>query len=316
MLKVRPEYYKTFRCIADKCRHNCCIGWEIEIDQSTDTYYKCIAKEESPLRERLINSIDRTSDTSCFITDKDKRCPFLNSRNLCDIYTELGEEHLCTICKEHPRFHNELPDRVESGLGMCCEEAARLILTKPDPVNFIYEGDSDYEDEIVDLRDGIIAILQNRSKNFEERIEDMLKLADITLPDFSLSEYIDIFLSLERLDSKWTDELNSLKEFCNANDITVFSFSDKENDVMYEQLCVYLVYRHLANSPDLYEASLRAAFTALSYKLLRSLFAMHAENAKAPTELFIELCRMYSCEIEYSDENLYILLDVTEQSTL
>ena len=25
-----PSYYKDFKCIADKCRHSCCIGWEID----------------------------------------------------------------------------------------------------------------------------------------------------------------------------------------------------------------------------------------------------------------------------------------------
>lgn len=314
MLKVRPDYYKDFFCIADKCRHNCCIGWAIEIDEETDTYYKCIENKDSPLSQRLKNSIDRSTDISCFITDSKKRCPFLNAQNLCDIIIEAGEEHICTICKEHPRFHNELPQRVESGLGMCCEEAARIILTIESPVTLIYEGTKECEDEIVDLRDEIIAILQNRSKCFEERIKDMLRLTEISLPEYTLSQYADIFLSLERLDDKWTQELNSLKEFCKTNSATAFSFSDTENDVMYEQLCVYLTYRHLANAPDLYEASLRSAFTALSYKLLRSLFVMHAESADSSTELFIELCRMYSCEIEYSDENLYILLDIIDES--
>ena len=27
-----PDYYPLFRCIADRCRHNCCIGWEIDVD--------------------------------------------------------------------------------------------------------------------------------------------------------------------------------------------------------------------------------------------------------------------------------------------
>ena len=29
---IAPNYYPAFRCIADKCRHSCCIGWEIDID--------------------------------------------------------------------------------------------------------------------------------------------------------------------------------------------------------------------------------------------------------------------------------------------
>lgn len=310
MLRVYPDYYKDFCCIADKCRHNCCIGWEIEIDDNTDTYYKCIAKNQSSLSERLISSIDRSGDTACFITDKNKRCPFLSSQNLCDIITELGEEHLCTICREHPRFHNELPHRVESGLGMCCEEAARIILTSSEPVQLVYEGDADSEDEIVALRDEIITILQNRDKRINERITDMLKICDISLPDKDISSYLDLFLSLERLDPKWTAELNSLKEF--YGNIPVSDFTSPDSEVMYEQFCVYLVYRHLANAPDLYEAALRASFTALSCMLLRSLYTMHAAKGNPTEELFIDLCRMYSSEIEYSDENLYILLNELE----
>ena len=34
-----PDYYKDFKCIADKCKHNCCIGWEIDIDDDTLEYY-------------------------------------------------------------------------------------------------------------------------------------------------------------------------------------------------------------------------------------------------------------------------------------
>lgn len=312
MLTVYPDYYKDFRCIADKCKHNCCIGWEIEIDEETDAHYKCIAKTQSPLGERLKNSIDRSGDTPCFITDKNKRCPFLNSQNLCDIITTLGEEHLCTICTEHPRFHNELPDRTESGLGMCCEEAARIILTKSEPVSLVYEGEKEFEDEIVDLRDEIITLLQNRSKTMDERITDMLTLCNISLPYTDISSYTDLFISLERLDPKWTEELNSLKEYCKNNLPTDSVSCSKENESMYEQFCVYLVYRHLANAPDLYEAALRASFAALSFMLLKSLYTMHTETSETSKELFIDLCRMYSSEIEYSDENLYILLDNLE----
>ena len=32
-----PSYYKNFRCIADKCPDNCCRGWEIDIDEDTET---------------------------------------------------------------------------------------------------------------------------------------------------------------------------------------------------------------------------------------------------------------------------------------
>ena len=52
---------------------------------------------------------------------------FLNQKNLCDIYIELGEDALCEICTQHPRFHNEYGNIRQTGLGMACEEATRLM---------------------------------------------------------------------------------------------------------------------------------------------------------------------------------------------
>ena len=35
-----PKYYGSFKCIADKCEHSCCIGWEIDIDDTTLKKYR------------------------------------------------------------------------------------------------------------------------------------------------------------------------------------------------------------------------------------------------------------------------------------
>ena len=32
--------FKNFKCIADKCKNNCCIGWEIGIDSETEKFYR------------------------------------------------------------------------------------------------------------------------------------------------------------------------------------------------------------------------------------------------------------------------------------
>ena len=33
MKRYAPAYYPRFACLADRCRHSCCIGWEIEVDE-------------------------------------------------------------------------------------------------------------------------------------------------------------------------------------------------------------------------------------------------------------------------------------------
>lgn len=308
MKRVYPDYYKDFRCIADKCKHNCCIGWEIDIDPATDEFYKT---SKCNLSERFITDISREGDTPHFILKENERCPFLNDKNLCDIITEIGEEHLCTICREHPRFHNELPQRVESGLGMCCEEAARLILSAKECVNFISEGDTEDEDEIIALRDKAIGILQNREKTLGERCRELLSSVNYTLPFTDIDIWAEVFLSLERLDESWGKLLEDLKNSLPSQDeINAFLEFMSERTAEYEQLGVYLLYRHTANAPDLFEASLRIAFSVLSIMLMVNIGTyIYRKDKKFTLSDQIELCRMFSCEVEYSDENLYILYD-------
>ena len=45
MKQIYPNYYDHFTCIADKCKHNCCIGWEIDIDDDTMDIYDSIGGE-------------------------------------------------------------------------------------------------------------------------------------------------------------------------------------------------------------------------------------------------------------------------------
>lgn len=119
-----PDYYDRFRCIASRCTDNCCIGWEIGIDPAALADYQ---SQPGAFGDRLRAAI-RPGDPPFFALTKSGRCPFLNEENLCDIYRQLGENHLCAICDQHPRFHNWFGAEKESGLGLSCEEAARLIL--------------------------------------------------------------------------------------------------------------------------------------------------------------------------------------------
>lgn len=124
-----PDYYDRFRCIASRCTDNCCIGWEIGIDPAALADYQ---SQPGAFGDRLRAAI-QPGDPPFFALTKSGRCPFLNEENLCDIYRQLGESHLCAICDQHPRFHNWFGAEKESGLGLSCEEAARLILFPAPP---------------------------------------------------------------------------------------------------------------------------------------------------------------------------------------
>lgn len=87
MKLIAPEYYTKFHCIADKCRHSCCVGWEIEIDPDKLVYYRSI---EGEFGARLQKGIAEADDAAQFILDDEERCPFLNRTGLCDMITALG----------------------------------------------------------------------------------------------------------------------------------------------------------------------------------------------------------------------------------
>lgn len=292
MKTIAPNYYGEFKCIADKCKHSCCIGWEIDIDEKSCEYYR---NADGEIGDRLRKNIEYDAQIPHFKTGSDGRCPFLNGRNLCDIFTELGEDKLCEICTDHPRFRNFFDDRTEIGLGLCCEAAGELILNQKEKVTIECGGD-----EFSLFRQSLFDVLQNRDKTIEERIDEMLELCDIKLPDISYERWYRVYLSMERLDDAWELELEKLKT---AVDIPI----DEKWEIAFEQLAIYFLYRHLPGGLDDGRIAERAAFAALGVHIIKGIFT------GASMDELVEIARMYSSEIEYCEDNMECLLGLLEQ---
>lgn len=295
MKLIAPDYYTKFKCIAGLCKHNCCIGWEIDIDESTLEYYKAI---DGDFGKKLKENIE-FGEIPCFKLGEHERCPFLNKNNLCDIILNLGEGALCQICSDHPRFRNFYNDRTEIGLGLCCEAAAKLILENKEKVRLVeIENDGEFiksaDNAFLALRDNLFDSLQNRTLSIDERIKEILCKHNIHLPDRSLSQWAEFYSTLERLDDAWTDKLNLLK--------TADAGNGSVSDTVLEQLLVYFIYRHLAEG--MYDGRIkeRIAFSILSVHIIRALCAICNEPVT-------EIARMYSSEIEYSEENIESILN-------
>lgn len=296
-----PNYYKTFKCIADKCRHSCCVGWEIDIDNETYELYKNL---NSDFGYKLKRAISIENGIPHFILDNNERCPFLNENNLCDIITELGENAFCQICDDHPRFRNFFSHRIEIGLGLCCEESARIVLTQDGNTTLEAIECSDFDSptseeiEFLTFREKIFNILQDRNKSINIRVCDMLEFANVKLSSKSFDEWSDIYLNLEQLNPEWTEKLNTLKYTQKS-----LLFEGDTCDIAFEKLLIYFVYRHLADG--LFDNTIkeRVAFSVHALYMIMALC-----NGDYTVEKIIETSRMYSSEIEYSDENMTVLL--------
>ena len=55
MKHLAPAYYGAFTCLADRCRDNCCIGWEVDIDDESLEVYNSVGGEFGDRLRRYMN---------------------------------------------------------------------------------------------------------------------------------------------------------------------------------------------------------------------------------------------------------------------
>ena len=211
-----PDYYPSFRCVASKCAHTCCAGWEIDIDEKSLARYDQLPGDFGAWVRRGISR----EGTPHFILAEGERCPLLNGDNLCALILHEGDGALCQICADHPRFRNYFSCRVEMGLGLVCEEAARLILSWPRPLRLIPlnggEPEAPTEDEryLFDLRQRWLSSI--REEGPRARLLETLILRHLpdALYDGRLEARIDfIRRAFNHIAGGWTDgELSTLVE--------------------------------------------------------------------------------------------------------
>ena len=281
-----PSYYKDFECIADKCTHSCCIGWEIDIDEETLEKYKTIKNGYGVV---IVNSIS-FEDTPHFKLCENDRCPHLDKKGLCKIILNYGKDHLCQICSEHPRFYN-YTSVAEVGIGMSCEESARIILTSKDYHEITEIGQVDTEPFDIDfdghtLRQEIYQILKNETQDYEKRLDEIYSKYKIDKK--SDSQYNEILDSLEYLDieSKMLFQGYSSKK------------RPKGKEKYQERLLAYFIYRHCTEATDNEDFCQKLSFCLFCERLFASLIYDISD-----LEEIVNIARIISTEIEYSEEN-------------
>ena len=294
-----PAYYKRFACIADRCRHSCCVGWEIDIDDDTMQIYSAMTQEYG---NTIRGSID-TTDTPHFRLATDERCPHLNERGLCKIILSCGEQYLCDICREHPRFYNDSPLGREVGLGMACEEACRLILDSDDYADMTeietLDGEVDADSfDAVTHRDRIYTLLSDESVPYIEKLRAIYGAYDVSPSVMT--------------DEKWQAKLTSLEYLHEEHKPLLAAYSSnlatsKQAEKPLERALAYFIYRHCTEVWDEDDLRARLGFCLFCERLLASM--IQTTNATTTAEM-VELARILSEELEYSEDNTRALTSV------
>ncbi len=340
MKLIMPEYCQEFRCIADKCRDSCCIGWEIDIDEQTASYYDTVG---GAFGEKLKKNISDSVPES-FVLDENERCPFLNEKNLCEIIINLGEDKLCHICSEHPRYYEWFDGVAEGGIGLCCEEAARIILSQENNCSF-YEREmpnetaDEYDYELYDClfsaRKKIMSCLADKSYPLNQRLAGILMYAerlqaitdngDYSVPEIDIPRkksdndgdilpVLQFMLTLEPIDEKWIPYLND----CISKNETIrqsgIGFAEDNPDIenRLRNIAEYFLWRYFLKGVFDGEFLSRVKFMAVSVAVIGYLFVCEwLERGVLSLDDCAIIAKDYSKEMEYCEENIEAFLDAS-----
>lgn len=302
---VKPTFFDFFKCKADKCTDSCCVGWEIDVD---DISYKKYCNVKGEFGDELRKSISFDGNCYSFNLDEKERCPFLNENNLCRIYMNLGEDSLCDICAEHPRFYNYVGDSEEVGFGLCCEKTCELLFDDSYNLEFSYEGKADDETtEFLEMRNKCFEIISSVTGNIFDKMKNVLSYVaeyenrynDI---DFYNNEMINkivsAFVETEPINDEWTEYVNLLNGSLKTLQLNTV------NNKNYDKLFMYIIYRHLQNAFYDGEYYSWAVFCCVNVVFVYLSDCMSDSNLN---KNIIENVKRWSKQIEYSTENIEII---------
>ncbi|MDE6766830.1 MAG: flagellin lysine-N-methylase, partial [Eubacterium sp.] len=224
MILKTPSFYKDFKCIAGACPDSCCQGWEVDADFDSLDYYKTLTGD---IRERIDSVLDKDEfgNTIFRLADK-KRCPFLNSENLCDMHIAIGGEHTPYTCRMFPRFINDFGGTREMGVSFSCPVASDMMFDLTEPMSFVSElNDMPPQLNEIDAqtyfylskaREKAFSIVQDRTLPMNQRLLHLLDYGVEIQKDLEEYEqgsddiaFFDVFRNPELINPQWLDKVDN-----------------------------------------------------------------------------------------------------------
>ena len=308
-----PYYYRDFRCIADRCPDTCCAGWDVNFDPADAEYYRGIGGSIGD-RLRAHLAVDEDGD-NIFTLTENRRCPFLNEKNLCDLYIALGEDSLCPTCTLFPRFYDDFGTFREMGLGFGCPEAARIMLSQEKPLTLTEYGFSDDENFEID-EDTLKILLEARKcffgiladgQHFKEQAKEILEKAkkiQLMLNGEADTENKADFEDVTGLMSEmeYIDESRKALYLSLQQNLYSRIFEEYADD--FRRLAEYYIFRYVLKA--VYDYDL---LTKIKYGFFACAVTARAYAKKKVLTLEdrVKIMCGFSKEVEYSDVNTELL---------
>ena len=283
MLSIFPKFYKNFLCKADKCKHSCCKGWEIDIDEETAGKYLAMTVE---LGAEIRQNIGKNEDSYFFKLTEDERCPFLQKNGLCKIILNIGEENICEICTMHPRFFTMLDDVELCGVGLSCEKTCELLLGDEKDLVFYIE-DTEEEVSFSEVLSVIGLNLPNEMQEFS-----------LAVNAENINKVLEIMAKTEPIDENWSKELSIMQDMDNV-ELKAKEYLENSDKNILNKIYQYILYRQLERLVDI---DIEALINYAQYSIL--FIILHTMISK---ELG-ESVRRWSEQIEYDTDNVDLIL--------
>lgn len=282
MQTILPSFYPAFRCRAENCKHSCCKGWEIDIDEETAAKYRSMS---GPLSEEIRSHITEDNGVSHFLLTPEGNCPMLQEDGLCRLILARGEEDLCDICALHPRFFEEYGEQELWGLGLSCEEACDLLLSTP--LRFFADGSESgmTMQELLDLL-AVEADPADLSFYPETAIDGIRRI-------------LTLFHETEPIDEQWPCEISRLMDRVDELSTAAQKYVCCYDHDLFQKIFDYILYRQLERLPA-FSLDRIAAYARLCSQYI---FLRYAFDGEDP-----EHVRRFSEQVEYSEENTNLLL--------
>lgn len=222
MRRVRPDYYKKFQCIADKCTITCCQEWKIGVDNETNRKWKKLLPPDTVVdkKKNLSAYTVKKDGMRVIVLDEKLRCPFLNEEKLCRLVCTYTDRVLSDTCTQFPREVHRFSTHEEETLTPCCpavidiwKDAEKIVFPKVD---------REYKNLLFVIREHMMELLEDST----QRLEDQLKqgfyiLLELNKQDSLTMQLINEYFSgesaaqlREAISQIPMDELDSMDE-CN-----------------------------------------------------------------------------------------------------